>query len=157
VPTSGRRAHEPAELTLHVRRLGDGSLRFATPTCPGWAFVATRPQQIGEAIARAYTEAQVAAYSRLRGVLYDVAAETDEEELPAGVLDAATPRTSPHPAEPAPPREDEVGRRRRRKHPRTHLPEEWVELDSGYWRSPTGRRYGPTTAVVASVRANLGR
>jgi hypothetical protein len=76
VPT-GRRRHEPAELTLTVRRLDDGRLRFGTPTCPGWAFTAHRPSQIGEAIARAYTEAAVAAYARLHGVLYDVAAATD--------------------------------------------------------------------------------
>jgi len=151
VSTSGRRPHEPAELTLHVRRLDDGSLRFATPTCPGWAFVARRPQQIGEAIARAYTEATVAAYARLRGVLYDLA-ET-EDDVPAG----AHPRGSRHPREPEPAREDEVTKRRRVKHPRTHPPEQWVELGSGYWRSPTGRRYASSTAVVASVRARLAR
>lgn len=151
MPTSGRRAHEPAELTLQVRRLDDGSLRFSTPTCPGWAFVAQRPSQIGEAIARAYTEAAVAAYARLRGVLYDLAEHEDE------VPPAALPAGSRHPAEPEPPREDEVAKRRRTKHPRTHPPEEWVELDSGYWRSPGGGRYRPDSTVVASVRARLGR
>jgi hypothetical protein len=147
VPTSGRRPHEPAELTLQVRRLENGSLRFSTPTCPGWAYVARTPAQIGEALARAWTEVVVAAYSRQRGVLYDLA-ET-EEDLPA----AAHPRGTRHPAEPAPPPTDEVARRRRTKHPRTHPAEEWIELDSGYWQSPTGRRYGPQTAVVASVRS----
>lgn len=151
MPTSGRRPHEPAELTLQVRRLDDGSLRFAMPSCPGWAFVARQPSQIGEAIARAYTEAAVAAYARLRGVLYDLA-ET-EEEVPA----TARPRGSRHPAEPAPAPPDEVGKRRRTKHPRTHPPEEWAELDSGYWRSPGGGRYRPDSTVVASVRARLGR
>jgi hypothetical protein len=95
--TSGRRRHEPAELILTVRRLDDGRLRFGTPTCPGWAFTAHRPQQIGEAIARAYTEAAVAAYARLHGVLYDVAAETDPEELPPGALAAATTAWPPAP------------------------------------------------------------
>jgi hypothetical protein len=149
VPTSGRRAHEPAELTLHVRRLDDGSLRFATPSCPGWAFVARRPQQIGEAIARAYTEAAVAAYARLRGVLYDLAEH--EDEVPA----AARPAGSRHPAEPEPPAVDEVAKRRRTKHPRTHPPEEWVELESGYWRSPGGGRYRPDSQQVRAVRASL--
>lgn len=148
MPTSGRRAHEPAELTVTVRRLDDGSLQFTTATCPGWAFVARQPQQIGEALARAWTEAAVAAYAKLHGVLYDLA-ETED--------DAAPPTTRRHPAEPEPPREDEIGKRRRRKHPRTHPPEEWQELDSGYFRSPTGRTYGPQTAIVASVRARLRR
>lgn len=152
MPTSGRRAHEPAELTLTVRRLDDGRLRFTMPgTCPGWAFTAHAPAMIGQAIASAYTEAAVAAYARLRGVLYDLA-ET-EEELPA----EAHPRGSRHPAEPTPPPPDEVAKRRRTKHPRTHPPEEWVELGSGGMLSPTGRRYGAQTAVVASVRARLGR
>jgi hypothetical protein len=151
VPISGRRPHEPAELTLQVRRLENGSLRFSTPTCPGWAFVARQPAQIGEAIARAYTEATVAAYARLRGVLYDLA--DTEEQLPR----AAHPAGSRHPAEPEPPAVDEVAKRRRTKHPRTHPAEEWVELDSGYWRAPGGGRYRPDSTVVASVRARLGR
>jgi hypothetical protein len=155
--TSGRRRHEPAELILTVRRLDDGRLRFGTPTCPGWAFTAHRPQQIGEAIARAYTEAAVAAYARLHGVLYDVAAETDPEELPPGALAAAQPRGRRHPAEPEPPAEDEVSRRRRTKHPRTWSPEEWARLDDGYWRSPTGRRYAPESRQVQAVVASLGQ
>jgi hypothetical protein len=155
--TSGRRRHEPAELILTVRRLDDGRLRFGTPTCPGWAFTAHRPQQIGEAITRAYTEAAVAAYARLHGVLYDVAAETDPEELPPGALAAAQPRGRRHPAEPEPPAEDEVSRRRRTKHPRTWSPEEWARLDDGYWRSPTGRRYAPESRQVRAVVASLGQ
>jgi hypothetical protein len=154
VPT-GRRSHEPAELTLTVRRLDDGRLRFGTPTCPGWAFTAHRPAQIGEAIARAYTEAAVAAYARLHGVLYDVAAATDPDELPPGALTA--PRGSRHPAEPAPPPVDEVARRRRTKHPRTHPPEDWQRLDDGAWRSPTGRRYAPDSRQVQAVVASLGQ
>jgi hypothetical protein len=157
VPT-GRRRHEPAELTLTVRRLDDGRLRFGTPTCPGWAFTAHRPSQIGEAIARAYTEAAVAAYARLHGVLYDVAAATDPGELPAGALAAAQPRGRRHPAEPAPPPpEDEVARRRRTKHPRTHPPQDWQRLDDGAWRSPTGRRYAPDSRQVQAVVASLGQ
>jgi hypothetical protein len=157
VPT-GRRRHEPAELTLTVRRLDDGRLRFGTPTCPGWAFTAHRPSQIGEAIARAYTEAAVAAYARLHGVLYDVAAATDPWELPAGALAAAQPRGRRHPAEPAPPPpEDEVARRRRTKHPRTHPPQDWQRLDDGAWRSPTGRRYAPDSRQVQAVVASLGQ
>ncbi len=151
MPTSGRRPHEPAELTLRVRRLDDGRLRFTTPSCPGWAFVAHRPDMIAAALSQAWTEVAIAAYARLRGVLYDGAEH--EDQLPAG----ATPAGTRHPAEPEPPAVDEVAKRRRTKHPRTHPAEEWVDLGSGYWRSPTGRRYGSSTAVVASVRARLGR
>lgn len=152
-----RRPHEPAELTLRVRRLDDGRLRFTVPTCPGWAFTAHRPSMIGEAIARCYTEAAVAAYARLHGVLYDVAEETHPEELPPGVLAAATPSTRRHPAEPDPPSEDEVAKRRRTKHPRTHPPETWQPLDDGRWLSPTGRRYAPESRQVQAVVASLGQ
>lgn len=155
--TSGRRRHEPAELILTVRRLDDGRLRFGTPTCPGWAFTAHRPSQIGEAIARAYTEAAVAAYARLHGVLYDVAAATDPEELPEGALAAATPRGRRHPAEPVPAPVDEVTRKRRTKHPRTHPPEEWRRLDDGAWLSPRGHRYAPESRQVQAVVASLGQ
>jgi hypothetical protein len=147
-----RRAHEPAELTLRVRREPNGYLTFSVPTCPGWAFTARQPAQIGEAIARAYTEAACAAYARLRGVAYDVAAMTDEEELPDG---AYTPTGSRHPAEPEPPREDEVAKRRRVKHPRTHPPEAWVELSDGNWRSPGGNRYSPSSRQVRTIVASL--
>jgi len=153
-----RRPHEPAELTLRVRRHDDGALTFSTPTCPGWAFTARRPAQIGEAIARAWTEAAIAAYARWRGTLYDLAEH--EDELPPEVLPAA----SPHPAEVPPADElaalrarDERQRARRVRHPRTHEPEAWVELGDGYWRSPSGRKYRPDAAVVASVRAARSR
>lgn len=154
MPPAGRRAHEPAELNLRVRREPDGALTFSMPTCPGWAFTAHRPQQIGEALVRCYREAAIAAYARLRGVAYDVAAITDEEELPPG---AHAPTTRRHPAEPEPPREDEVAKRRRVKHPRTHPPEEWVELGDGNWRSPSGHRYSPTSRQVRTIVASLGR
>jgi hypothetical protein len=106
---------------------------------------------IGQAIASAYTETACAAYARLRGVLYDLA-ET-EDEVPAG----AHPAGSRHPAEPDPPPVDEVAKRRRVKHPRTHPPEEWVELDSGYWRAPGGGKYRPDSRQVQTVLASLGR
>jgi hypothetical protein len=156
MPPAGRRPHEPAELTLRVRRLDDGALLFTTPLCPGWAFSARRPQQIGEAIARCYREAAIAAYARLHGVMYDVAAETHPEELPGG-LAAATPRTRRHPQEPEPEQEDEVARQRRTKHPSTYPPTAWQRLDDGRWRSPGGGTYSPTSRQVQAVVASLGQ
>lgn len=137
---AGRRPHEPAELTLRVRRTETGHLAFSLPgMCPGWEFVARQPAQIGEAIARAYTEAQLAAYARWRGALYDLA-ETEDEIPPE-----AYARGSRHPGEPDPPPVDEVTQRRRKKHPGTHEPTEWTLLDDGGALSPAGRRYAPDT------------
>jgi hypothetical protein len=139
-----------------VRRLDDGRLLFSMPgTCPGWAFAAHRPPMIGEAIARAFTEAQVAAYARWRGVLYDGAEHlADGEALPS----EAHPRGARHPREPEPepePVEEPRVRRRRSKHPHTYDPDEWVPLEDGGMLSPRGHRYGPHTAMVASVRSRL--
>jgi hypothetical protein len=161
VPT-GRRRHEPAELTLTVRRLDDGRLRFGTPTCPGWAFTAHRPSQIGEAIARAYTEAAVAAYARLHGVLYDVAAATDPGELPAGALAAAQPRGRRHPAEPAPPPpEDEVARRRRTKRTRRRTGSASTTARGGHRPAAgmrrTRGRYRPSSPPSDRGRHRWGR
>lgn len=146
-----RRAHEPAELTLKVRRGEGGRLVLSVPSCPGWAFAASCPATLARGIEQAYAEATIAAYARLRGVLYDLA-ET-EERIP----EEAYARSRPHPAEPTPPPVDEVAEKRRRKHPNTHPPEEWTELPSGDWLSPTGRRYGAQTSIVASVRARRSR
>ncbi len=134
-----RRAHEPAELRLIVRRAGDGTLLLSTPMTPGWCVPATTPAELALGVEQAFTECALAAYARLRGALYDLA--DTEDEIPA----EAYPAGARHPAEPAPPAAptvDEVARQRRRtKHPRTHEPEDWAELPDGRLLSPGGRRY----------------
>lgn len=144
---TARRPHEPNELRLLVSRADGGGFVLRTPMTPGWAFHAATPAQLAHGIEQAYAECAVAAYARLRGVLYDLA-ET-EEDIPAG----AYPRGSQHPAEPT---LDEVEARRRRNHPNTHPPEAWVELSDGCLLSPGGKRYKPDTLVAARVRARRG-
>lgn len=142
-----RRPHEPRELRLLVSRGEDGGLVIRTPMTPGWAFCARSPAQLAEGIERAYAECAVAAYARLRGVLYDLA-ET-EEEIPAEAFAAG----SRHPSEPEAEPEDEVAVKRRKKHPLSHPPEAWTELEDGGMLSPGGLRYGPDTQKVQQVRA----
>jgi hypothetical protein len=148
------RPHEPAALRLVVRRVpcrcvgicSGNHLMITTPITPGWSATATTPAEVALAIERAWTEATVAAYARLRGVLYDLA-ETEEVIPPEAYAAGST-----HPAEqPAP--EDAAEHRRRTKHPRTHPPEHWVECSDGAMLSPTGHRWGPTTRVASAVRA----
>lgn len=149
----GRRAHEPTELQLLISRGADGRLVLRTPMTPGWSFAACTPAELSRGIEQAFAECAIAAYARLRGMLYDLA-ETEEAIPPE-----AYARGQRHPAEPEPepePPPDEVAQARRRKHPRTHEPEAWTELSDGYWLSPGGRRYSPTAAIVASVRAGRG-
>jgi hypothetical protein len=152
------RTHEPSTLRLMVSREPCGCrgscsglhLRFSTPLTPGWSFVANCPAEVARGIEAAWTEATIAAYARLRGVLYDLA-ETEEVIPPE-----AYATTRPHPAE-TPGPEDEVEHRRRTKHPATHDPARWVELSDGGMISPRGRRYGPQTRVASAVRARLDR
>jgi hypothetical protein len=153
-------AHQPAALRLVIRRAPcrcvhrpcvcpPGALVLSTPLTPGWSFVATCPAEVVRGIEQAWNEATIAAYARLRGVMYDLA-ET-EETVPA----AAYTTTRPHPAE-APDDTDRTRRRRRTKHPATHDPECWVELSDGGWLSPRGRHYGPETRVASAVRSARG-
>jgi hypothetical protein len=139
--------HEPAALRLVIRRAPTGGLLVTTPITPGWCAHAACPAELAQVIERAWVEATVAAYARLRGVLYDLA-ET-EECIPPEAYPASD---RPHPAE-TPTEAERVERRRRTKHPRTHPPERWAELSDGALLSPTGRRYGPATRVASAVRA----
>lgn len=147
---SSQRPHEPQQLTIYVSRRPGGGFLLRTPLCPGWCVPARTPAELAMMMERAWQEAAVAAYARLRGVLYDLA-ET-EETIPASAYPAVG---TSHPAE----RSDEVAerRRRRQRHPATHEPEQWVELEDGNWMSPKGRRYGPETRQVRAVVASLGR
>lgn len=155
----GRRPHEPAELRLLVSRT-DAGLVVRTPMTPGWAGHARTPAELARVVEQAFAECAVAAYARLRGTLYDLAAleETIPDEAyaagsthPAELADAREEAEALAPTEPDP--EDEVSRRRRAKHPRTHPPEQWVELPEGGMLSPKGRRYGETSRQVQQVRA----
>lgn len=146
---SSRRPHEPERLTLEVSRMDGGGLILRCPLAPGWAVPARTPAELAARMEQAWQEAAIAAYARLRGVLYDLA-ET-EETIPEAAIVGST-----HPAE-EPPDEVAARRRRRQRHPATHEPERWVELEDGRWLSPTGRRYGPETRQVRAVVASLGR
>lgn len=140
---SSRRPHEPEQLTVVVSRRPGGGFILSTPLCPGWAVPARTPAELAQMMEQAWQEAAVAAYARLRGALYDLAAT--EEEIPpeAYAVGRAHPADAP----------DEVERARRRRCQRgIHQPEQWVELPDGAMLSPTGRRYGPQTRVASAVR-----
>lgn len=149
-----RRPHEPTELRLIVRRGDDGRLLLSTPMTPGWCVPAATPAELARGIEQAFAECAIAAYARLRGALYDLA-ETEETIPPEAYPRGARHPAEPEPAEPEP--VDEVTRRRRKKHPRTHEPEDWVELGDGAVLSPAGRRYGPETPHARRVLVARGR
>ena len=147
---SSRRPHEPETLQLLVSRRPEGGFVLRTPLCPGWAVPARTPAELAAMMEQAWAEAAIAAYARLRGVLYDLA-ET-EEVIPPEAYAAGRE----HPAEVP----DEVERQRRKRrvdHPATYEPEQWTELSDGAWLSPTGRRYRPDSKQVRAVVASMGR
>jgi hypothetical protein len=100
---SSRRPHEPESLTLEVSRMDGGGLILRCPLAPGWAVPARTPAELAVRMEQAWQEAAIAAYARLRGMLYDLA-ET-EETIPPEAFPATE---GVHPAEPA------AGPRRRR-------------------------------------------
>jgi hypothetical protein len=140
---STRRPHEPEVIQLLLSRRDGGGWILRTPFTPGWAFPCVTPAELSRGLELACAEYAVAAYARLRGVLYDLAAT--EECIPPEAYAVG----AEHPAD-AP---DEVEKARRRRAQRgIHQPEEWVELPDGGMLSPAGRRYGPETLVASRVR-----
>lgn len=130
-------------MQLLVRRTPDGGLLISTPLTPGWCVPAKCPAELAQRIEQAWLEYACAAYARVRGTLYDLAAT--EERIPP----EAYAQGREHPAETP----DEVDQARRRRAQRgIHQPEEWVELPDGGMLSPAGRRYGPETLVASRVR-----
>lgn len=134
--------HGPADVPRQVRRipliveqLDGGMWRFTLPRAPGWAAVARNPAEAAHAIRRAFTEAQIVAYSDWRGTIYD----------------------SPEAAGP----EFRRSRPRARSSRRCDVyhPTEWRLDVDGYWISPKGHRYPENRQVVQRVmraRRDLG-
>jgi hypothetical protein len=88
---SSRRPHEPEQLTVQVTRRPGGGFVLSCPLCPGWAVPARTPAELAQRMEQAWAEAAVAAYARLRGVLYDLA--DTEETIPPGAY-PASPRST---------------------------------------------------------------
>lgn len=141
---AGRR-HQARSVTLVVERTSTGGMLVRSPKLPGWARAARTPIQVAEAVAAAFTEAEVAAYARFRGTVYDVAEVADQ--VPTQALTAARR----HPAEPAP---QVVGHgKAATQRPDVHPLDRWQPLEDGRWLSPDGRRFGAGTSMVASIIA----
>lgn len=137
--------HQVREVTLRVESLPDGGLRVSTAQARGWAMVARNERELNRAVSAAFTEAQVAAYSRWRGERYDL------DELTEPVAgDPMAPERSP-----ARRRRNghEVGWGRNQRRPDAHSPEDWVKLPDGRWQSPGGKSWSADSALVQRVVA----
>jgi hypothetical protein len=141
--------HQVRTLNLRVDDIPGVGLRISMATARGWAGVARTPQELARVVQQAFTEAQVAAYAKWRGVGYDLSQVTDA--VPGD------PLAPPRPRRPARRNRREEGWGAGQRRPDVHLPTEWEEQADGRWRSPAGRMYRPDSAMVVRVRAKLAQ
>lgn len=132
------RPHQIRELPIQVERLPSGGIRVTTPLARGWAAVAHDQHELARSIATAFTEAEVASYSRFRGQVYDLDALTGH--VPGDALAGSARGRVRGPA----------GRRRAKKSYPVTL---WQKLPDGRWRSPSGRAYRADTRAVQQMVA----
>lgn len=126
-----RVARQVRSITVRVDEVRPGVLRVSQPAAPGWAGEARTPFELARLVAAAFTEAQVAAYSRWRGDPYEG--------------EDGTRYRRPRPA-------------RRGHRVDVHDPRDWRVLPDGRWVAPgSGRRWRPDSQVVQQVRARLVR
>lgn len=149
----GARAHQAQRVDLSVTRTATGYL-LESPTLPGWSRHVHSLTTLRDGIGAAFVEAEIAAYARFRGTLYD-AADHQGDAFDAPPPPAPPPPERRHPSEPPPPTEiPRAGYSQDAVHrPDCHDPAEWTPLPdgSGRWRSPGGLTYGPHTSMVASI------
>lgn len=136
---SPRGAHVPTAIMMMVEPLKTGGYRLSTPHARGWAARVCTPVELAQGMLQAFTEAQVSAYARAHGKVYD--------------LDGLTSQVVGDPLAARPPARE----RRPRKGRRAHSPADWTMTDNGSWKSPNGRVYGPSTQVVQRVLAGRER
>lgn len=96
------------------------------PRAPGWAAAASSPGEVAASLRRAFTEAQVAAYSDWRGHVPDVSLPSYRRTRPAA---------------------------RSRRRCDVYDCREWRLVDDGRWISPKGHVYPETRQVVGRVMA----
>jgi hypothetical protein len=128
--------HQVRSVNVRLDVMPGGGMRVSTPDARGWAVVASGPRQLLDALAGAFTEAQVASYARWKGETYELDALTEVDNTDP----LATTRQ---------------WRRRRGRIARSdaHNAAEWTRLEDGRWRAPGGRVYRQDCDVVRKVRA----
>jgi hypothetical protein len=124
-------------IPLQAELLPDGGIRISSPMARGWAGHARTAGELVTALQHAFTEVEVASYARAKGANYDQDRLT--EHVPDDPLAGAKMTRRRGPVQ------------RRAAHP----PEAWTLQDDGFWRSPAGRRYPPTSPAVLRVVAKL--
>jgi len=114
-------------ITVHIEQLPEGRWKFTMSRAPGWAAAASTPGEVAATLRRAFTEAQVSAYSDWRGHIYDdPSAVQHRRHRPAA---------------------------RSRRRCDVYDATEWLMTTDGTWISPKGLRFPERTQVVQRVIA----
>lgn len=124
-------------IPLQAELLPGGGIRISSPMARGWAGHARTAAELAKTIGHAFVEVEVASYARAKGANYDQDRLT--EHVPGDPLAGSKMARRRGPVQ------------RRAAHP----PEAWTLQDDGFWRSPAGRRYPPTSPAVLRVVAKL--
>lgn len=124
-------------IPLQAEILPGGGVRISSPLARGWAGHARTANELVHALGHAFVEVEIASYARAKGADYDQDRLTEHVEGDPLAGTKMTRRRGPV--------------QRRAAHP----PEAWRMEDDGYWRSPAGRRFAPTSPHVLRVRAKL--
>lgn len=133
-PRPGQRVRA---IPLQAEIMPGGGIRISSPMARGWAGHARTAVELVQAMQQAFTEVEVAAYSRAHGQYYD----QDRLTMHVAGDSLAGERKERH----------RGAAQRRAAHP----PEAWSMLDDGSWRSPGGRRYPANSPQVQRVISKL--
>jgi hypothetical protein len=142
LPAAPESRHTPNAISVLIERLPSGGYRLSTPYARGWAAVCLTPMQLANAMPTAFAEVSISAYARAKGAVYDLDQLTGQV---IGDVLAGAPASR--------------AKRPRASRRAAHSPADWSMTDTGAWRSPGGRIYGPETLAVQRVkvkRAALG-
>jgi hypothetical protein len=126
--------HQVRSVEVRIDVMPGGGMRVSTPQARGWAVVASGPRQLLDAISGAFTEAQVAAYSRWKGVPYELD-ELTEVDNTDPLAASIRPR----------------GPRNRLERSDIHSVADWTRMSDGRWRSPGGRLFREDCETVRKV------
>jgi hypothetical protein len=129
-------------VALQVDEIAPGKLRLSSPYVRGWSAVVSTRDELVRAVAAAFTEVQIASYARWRGQGYDRDVETPAWRDDGDPMVATTPRVD---------RSDRDGRND------VHDPRDWVPLEDGRMRAPSGKVFGANTDAVRRVRIKRQR
>lgn len=131
-----RAGHQVRQVSITVEQLPEGGVRVSTPQARGWAAVARSQAELARAVSMAFTEVQIASYSRWKGEVYDLDALTDVDPTDPATALSTTPRP-----------------RNRLIRSDAQHPGDWARLEDGRWRSPAGRHYKEESQLVQRVIA----